>query len=111
MPCSILFLMALKTNGGEMTFISAFHLCVLRLEPGEGRFLVRLAPGKGYPKHRHPAVEKVIVLEGTYLDMGKEYGAGSYLNYPLNSVHAPISPTGYTIMVMTHKKPDILQEN
>jgi quercetin dioxygenase-like cupin family protein len=67
---------------------------VLRLEPGEGRFLVRFAPGKGYPKHRHPDVE--------------EYGVGSYLYYPLNSVHGPISQTGCTIMVMSHKKPEIL---
>ncbi|NHC42603.1 hypothetical protein G6549_22020 [Bacillus sp. MM2020_1] len=47
---------------------------VLRLEPSEGRFLVRFAPGKGYPKHRHPDVEEVFVLEGTYLDMGRSIG-------------------------------------
>jgi quercetin dioxygenase-like cupin family protein len=99
----------IDSNTSEWKVISdGVEQLVLRLEPGEGRFLVRFAPGKGYPKHRHPAVEEVFVLEGTYLDMGKEYGAGSYLYYPPNSVHAPISPSGCTIMVISQKKPELL---
>ena len=99
----------IDSNTSEWKIISdGVEQLVLRLEPGEGRFLVRFAPGKGYPKHRHPDVEEVYVLEGTYLDMGREYGGGSYLYYPPNSVHAPISPTGCTIMVMSHKKPEIM---
>lgn len=108
------YLKYIDTNTSEewKTISDGVEQLVLRLEPGEeGRFLVRFAKGKGYPKHRHPDVEEVFVIEGIYSDMGKDYGAGSYLYYPPNSVHAPISPSGCTIMVMSHKKPQLLQES
>jgi anti-sigma factor ChrR (cupin superfamily) len=69
------------------------------------RALLRFAPGKGYPRHRHPKGEEVCVLDGIYKDMETEYGPGSYLYYPPNSDHAPVSPTGCTILVMSPKPP------
>jgi anti-sigma factor ChrR (cupin superfamily) len=83
-------------------------MLVLRLEPGEVRVLLKFAARKGYSKHRHPSGEEVFVLEGTYSDMGVDYEAGSYIYYPPNSEHAPISKNGCTIMVMSPEKPEIL---
>ncbi len=55
----------MNTNTSEWkTIRDGVEQLVLRLEPGEGRFLVRFAPGKGYPKHKHPDVEEVFVIEG-----------------------------------------------
>jgi anti-sigma factor ChrR (cupin superfamily) len=84
------------------------HMFVLRVEPGEVRVLLRFAPGKGYSKHRHPSGEEVFVLEGTYSDMGVDYESGSYIYYPPNSEHAPISKNGCTILVMSPERPEIL---
>lgn len=85
------------------------EMLVLRLDPGEIRVLLKFDPGKGYAMHKHPSGEEVYVLEGTYSDMGKDYEAGSYIYYPPNSVHAPTSPDGCTIMVMSPEKPEIVK--
>ncbi|UOQ94800.1 cupin domain-containing protein [Halobacillus shinanisalinarum] len=81
------------------------EMFVLRFEPGEVRTLLRFAPGKGYAPHRHPDGEEVFVLDGVYKDMDTEYGPGTYLYYPPNSEHSPISPTGCTILVMSPEPP------
>ncbi|WP_158302256.1 cupin domain-containing protein [Paenibacillus mesophilus] len=78
---------------------------VLRLEPGEVRTLLRFAPGKGYPRHKHPAGEEVFVISGVYSDNGVDYPEGSYIYYPSNSDHAPISETGCTILVISPEVP------
>lgn len=79
---------------------------VLRAEPGENRVLLRLAPGKGYPRHKHTVAEEVFVLEGIYVDPDvseKEYGPGSYLYYAPGGEHNATSPTGCTFLVMNAK--------
>lgn len=100
---------SINTNLEEWKKVSdGVEMLVLRLEPGEIRVLLRFAPGKGYSKHLHPSGEEVFVIEGTYSDMGKDYEAGCYIYYPPNSEHAPTSPNGCTIMVMSPVKPEIL---
>lgn len=83
------------------------EMLVLRAEPGENRVLLRLAPGKGYPPHKHTIAEEVFVLDGIYVDPNydkeKEYGAGSYLYYSPGSDHNATSPTGCTFLVMNAK--------
>lgn len=63
--------------------------------PGDGAreatVLIRMAPGRGYPPHRHLDVEEVLVLAGGYRDADGEHRAGSYLRYPPGSVHAPVA--------------------
>ena len=53
--------------------------------------LIRMAPGCGYPAHRHLDVEEVLVLAGGYRDEHGEHRAGSYVRYPAGSVHAPVA--------------------
>ena len=43
------------------------------------RVLLNFAPGKGYPRHKHPAGEEVFVVSGVYLDNGVDYPEGSYI--------------------------------
>jgi len=53
--------------------------------------LIRMAPGCGYPAHRHLDVEELLVLEGGYRDATGEYVAGDYVRYPAGSAHAPVA--------------------
>lgn len=53
--------------------------------------LIRMAPGTGYPPHRHLDVEEVLILAGGYRDEDGEHVAGDYLRYPAGSVHAPVA--------------------
>jgi anti-sigma factor ChrR (cupin superfamily) len=82
---------------------------VLRAKPGENRVLLRIAAGKGYPKHRHSVPDEVFVMEGIYIDPyvegGKEFGPGSYLYYPPKTEHNATSPTGCTILVWNSNVP------
>jgi anti-sigma factor ChrR (cupin superfamily) len=68
--------------------------------PAESTVLIRMAPGCGYPAHRHLGIEEVLVLRGGYRDEQGEHRVGAYLRYPAGSVHTPVAlgdaaaPTG-----------------
>jgi len=52
--------------------------------------LIRMAPGFGYPRHRHIGPEDVLVLDGAYADEdGRCFEAGEFVRYPAGSAHAP----------------------
>lgn len=52
--------------------------------------LIRMAPGVGYPRHRHLGPEDVLVLAGGYVDDdGRRADAGDCLRYEAGSAHAP----------------------
>jgi anti-sigma factor ChrR (cupin superfamily) len=50
-----------------------------------------MAPGCGYPAHRHLDVEEVLILAGGYRDELGDHRAGDYLRYPPGSEHAPVA--------------------
>jgi anti-sigma factor ChrR (cupin superfamily) len=60
-------------------------------EPRDSTVLIRMAPGRGYPPHRHLGVEEILILRGGYRDALGEHRAGDYLRYPQGSEHAPIA--------------------
>lgn len=54
--------------------------------------LIRMAPGCGYPRHRHIGPEDVLVLAGGYRDEdGRTFEAGQFVRYPSGSEHAPVA--------------------
>ena len=65
--------------------------------PGSGRgpvgavVLIRMAPGRGYARHRHVGAEDVLVLGGGYRDESGEHRAGDHVHYPPGSVHTPVA--------------------
>ncbi|MBL8857990.1 MAG: cupin domain-containing protein [Planctomycetes bacterium] len=69
-------------------------------KPRDSTVLIRMAPGSGYPRHRHLDVEEVLILRGGYRDEQGEHRAGAYLRYEKDSEHTPIAlgdparPTG-----------------
>lgn len=82
---------------------------VLRAKPGENRVLITIAAGKTYPHHSHSVPDEVFVVSGVYTDPGvengREFGAGSYLYYPVGTVHGASTPTGCTILVWNANNP------
>jgi anti-sigma factor ChrR (cupin superfamily) len=58
--------------------------------PAPMTVLIRMAPGVGYPGHRHVGAEDVLILRGGYADDdGQVHRVGSYVRYPAGSVHHP----------------------
>ena len=56
--------------------------------------LIRMAPGCGYPAHRHVGPEDVLVLQGGYRDAFGEHEAATFVHYPAGSSHAPTAIDG-----------------
>ncbi|MFT5733357.1 MAG: anti-sigma factor ChrR (cupin superfamily) [Planctomycetota bacterium] len=57
--------------------------------------LIRMAPGSGYPTHRHLGPEDVLVLAGGYRDDdGRTFRAGEFVRYPAGSEHSPVALEG-----------------
>ena len=60
--------------------------------PASMTVLIRMAPGCGYPRHRHVGPEDVLVLAGGYVDGdGRRFTAGSFVRYPAGSEHEPVA--------------------
>jgi anti-sigma factor ChrR (cupin superfamily) len=61
--------------------------------------LLRYRPGAGAPLHRHPALETVIVLEGSQSDENGHYPAGSVVFNPAGSEHSILSGEGCVVLI------------
>jgi anti-sigma factor ChrR (cupin superfamily) len=63
---------------------------------GSGRVLalIRMAPGCGYPRHRHIDDEEVLVVQGGYEDELGRYTRGAFVRYPPGSTHGPRAVDG-----------------
>lgn len=53
--------------------------------------LIRMAPGCGYPRHRHQGPEDVLVLQGGYRDEAGEHRQGQFVRYEDGSSHGPVA--------------------
>ncbi|HEB53738.1 MAG TPA: cupin domain-containing protein [bacterium] len=51
--------------------------------------LIRMAPGSGYPAHRHTGPEEVLVVRGGYEDELGHYRRGELVRYEAGTEHAP----------------------
>ncbi|PLL11575.1 allophanate hydrolase [Tabrizicola sp. TH137] len=79
-------------------FRDGVEICVLR--PGApGVALLRYAPGAGVPRHRHPALETILVLEGVQSDERGDYPAGSLILNPEGTEHSVWSEAGCTVLI------------
>jgi putative transcriptional regulator len=56
--------------------------------------LLRLAPGRGLPLHRHVGAEYTVVLQGSYTDATGNYGVGDFAEGPGPEQHEPIADPG-----------------
>ncbi len=74
---------------GPLPWVSLFHLqggpAVAGLDTG----FVKLKRGMPFPRHRHKGVERVLILEGSYLDHEqRRYGPGDFHDMTEGSEHS-----------------------
>jgi anti-sigma factor ChrR (cupin superfamily) len=92
---------SLKLEDAAIPWVPTRHEGIrwLRLEshadgasaPEDALVLIRMAPGRGYPPHRHVGPEDVLVLRGGYRDEMGVHVEGSFVSYPAGSAHAPVA--------------------
>jgi anti-sigma factor ChrR (cupin superfamily) len=56
--------------------------------------LIRMAPGCGYPAHRHHGTEDVLVLQGGYRDARGDHRRGAFVGYEDGTEHGPVALGG-----------------
>ncbi len=84
--------------------IARIDIQLCRTEPRQRSLaLVRVDAGRAAPSHRHQGVEMTLVLEGSYQDGSRSYGAGEMVILGRDSVpHSPSAGAeGCVCMVLT----------
>ncbi len=70
------------------------HFYAAQKATGRVLALIRMAPGCGYPPHRHRGTEQVLVLHGGYRDQLGEHRAGAFVSYGDGTQHGPVALDG-----------------
>jgi anti-sigma factor ChrR (cupin superfamily) len=76
----------------------------------QGTFLMKIAPGTRFPKHRHPAGEEMYVLKGEATVGGYQLKAGDFLYSPPASVHDLSTVEGCVCLQILTKPLQIVPE-
>lgn len=84
-------------------FKGKIEICRLASGPPEVA-LLKYAPGGRAPRHRHPGLETVLVLDGAQSDENGDYEAGSFVINPENTEHSVWSDDG-CVALLTWAKP------
>lgn len=61
--------------------------------------LLRYQVGARVPRHRHPGIETIVVLEGSQSDEGGCYETGSLVINPVGSEHSVWSEQGCVVLI------------
>lgn len=61
--------------------------------------ILRYAPGASVPRHRHPGLETIVVLDGTQSDENGDYPAGSVVFNPVGSEHSVWTRGGCVVLI------------
>jgi anti-sigma factor ChrR (cupin superfamily) len=66
---------------------------------GPSAAILRYEPGADAPRHLHPALETVIVLDGSQSDENGHYPAGSIVFNPAGTEHSIHSSEGCVVLI------------
>ena len=69
-------------------------------ETGAAAALLRYAPGAVVPRHHHPDLEHIVVLQGSQRDERGEYGVGTLLIQDGGTAHGVISDRGCVVLAI-----------
>ncbi|MEO6594978.1 MAG: cupin domain-containing protein [Planctomycetota bacterium] len=69
----------------------AIHFYASDLSSGRVLALIRMEPGRGYPRHLHRGEEQVLVVQGGYHDEHGDHAAGQFVRYADGTSHAPVA--------------------
>jgi anti-sigma factor ChrR (cupin superfamily) len=84
----------------------AVHFYASDRRTGRVLALIRMEPGRGYPRHRHRGAEQVLVLQGGYRDERGSHTAGSFVHYEDGSAHGPVAlegPEPCVLLALAHE--------
>ncbi len=85
----------LRSAGGWRRKFGGFDEIPLSMGADSHRVsLLRLAPGRGLPVHRHRGDEYTVVLHGGFTDVTGNYGPGDFAFGPGENEHEPIADAG-----------------
>jgi anti-sigma factor ChrR (cupin superfamily) len=73
--------------------------------------LLRYAPGASVPRHRHPALETILVLDGVQSDERGDYPAGSLILNPAGTQHSVWSRIGCTVLIQWNQPVEFVPED
>ncbi|MCZ4282752.1 cupin domain-containing protein [Kiloniella laminariae] len=79
--------------------VERFMLDRIGDEVARATTIVRFAPDKFFPEHRHDGGEEYLVLEGVFSDQYGDFPAGTYVRNPVGTSHSPHTVSGCTIFV------------
>ncbi|MCM2292308.1 cupin domain-containing protein [Allorhizobium sp. BGMRC 0089] len=83
---------------------------ICRLVRGEPELaLLRYRPGAEVPKHYHPGLETILVLEGSQSDENGLYTAGTLVTNPEGTVHSVQSEEGCVVLIQWQKPVKLLE--
>jgi len=68
-------------------------------------WLMKVEPGAFSAPHAHDEVEQIYVLEGSFYDQQKTYGAGEYIVRPPGAMHTAGSDTGAVVLLFYSPPP------
>lgn len=91
----------------------AVHFYASDAASGRVLALIRMDPGRGYPRHRHRGTERVLVLQGGYRDELGEHTSGTFVDYRDGSEHGPCALPGSTpcvLLALAHEGIQLLGE-
>jgi len=78
--------------------------------PGDGTYLLKVAPGGGAKLHQHSGIEEFVVLEGELVDGdGTVLKTGDTVSYAPGTRHSTSSPEGCILMVWIEKPIDTVE--
>ncbi len=72
--------------------------------------VLRYQAGAMVPRHRHPGLETVLVLEGTQSDEQATYGVGSLVINPAGSIHSVWSERGCVVLIHWERPVEFLED-
>ena len=72
--------------------------------------LLKLDANTRFPRHRHPAGEELLILEGRIRIEGDWYEAGCYVYTPPDAIHDVYSDIGATMLLRMPAPAEILED-
>lgn len=95
-------------GGWRNCSFEAFHpgveICWLHQEvDGSAAALLRYAKGASVPRHSHPGIETIVVLEGAQTDDTGHYQEGALVINPIGTTHSVRSDEGCVILIIWSK--------
>jgi len=75
-----------------------------------GVALLKYEAGASVPRHRHPGLETILVLEGSQSDEGGRYETGTYLVNAPGSEHSVWSDDGCVVLIQWDRPVEILED-